>query len=272
MRDYGKLHTSFWTSSTIRGMSEDGRALAFYLLSCPHGTIAGVFRLPDGYACEDLQWDAERVQKGCAELFLNGFSNRCETTKWVWPTSASWWRSMASSAQPAAMCIDTMAGRLDALAQKKTSSDPEWICDMMGDYMQVLTDRLEGKIKPISIGHVHLDEQLDGGLERGTLTIVAARPAMGKTALGLGIARNVSQDGAALFLSIEMARTQVSDRNVSALGKIPLKWLRKPGEGSGRPEAETIDVLLRPEILKPATSRSRAFLLVTRSVHPASAR
>lgn len=142
-------------------------------------------------------------------------------------------QAMASSAQPAAMCIDTMAGRLDALAQKKTSTDPEWMCDMMGDYMQVLTDRLEGKIKPISTGHVHLDEQLDGGLERGTLTIVAARPAMGKTALGLGIARNVSQDGAALFLSMEMARTQVSDRNVSALGKIPLKWLRKPSEGFG---------------------------------------
>ena len=91
MRDYGKLHTSFWTSSTIRGMSEDGRTLAFYLLSCPHGTIAGVFRLPDGYACEDLQWDAERVQKGFAELFQNGFSNRCETTKWVWVTKHFDW-------------------------------------------------------------------------------------------------------------------------------------------------------------------------------------
>lgn len=55
-----------------------------YLLTCPHGTIAGVFRLPDGYACEDMQWDSERVKKGFAELLLNGFANRCETTKWVW--------------------------------------------------------------------------------------------------------------------------------------------------------------------------------------------
>lgn len=83
MRDYGKVHTSFWTSSNIRAMSEDGRALALYLLTCPHGTIAGVFRLPDGYACEDLQWSSERVSEGFAELLNNGFANRCETTKWV---------------------------------------------------------------------------------------------------------------------------------------------------------------------------------------------
>ena len=84
MRDYGKVHTSFWASANIRQLSEDGRTLAMYLLTCPHGTIAGVFRLPDGYASEDLQWTSKRVREGFAELFANGFANRCETTKWVW--------------------------------------------------------------------------------------------------------------------------------------------------------------------------------------------
>lgn len=91
MRDYGKVHTSFWTSSNIREMSEDGRTLAMYLLTCPHGTIAGIFRLPDGYACEDLQWTSERVKQGFIELFRNGFANRCETTKWVWITKHFEW-------------------------------------------------------------------------------------------------------------------------------------------------------------------------------------
>lgn len=84
MRDYGKVHSSFWSSDTIRSMSEDGRTLAIYLLTSPHSTIAGTFRLPDGYACEDLQWDTQRVIKGFGELFDKGFANRCETTKWVW--------------------------------------------------------------------------------------------------------------------------------------------------------------------------------------------
>lgn len=84
MRDYGKVHTTFWSSSTMRKLSEDGRMLALYLLTSPHSTIAGVYRLPDGYVCEDLQWSSERVAKGFAELLANGFANRCETTKWVW--------------------------------------------------------------------------------------------------------------------------------------------------------------------------------------------
>lgn len=64
-------------------MSEDGRALALYLLTCQHGTIAGVFRLPDGYVCEDIQWDAQRVSVTLCELLANGFATRCEHTKWV---------------------------------------------------------------------------------------------------------------------------------------------------------------------------------------------
>lgn len=91
MRDYGKVHTTFWSSTTIRGLSEDARALALYMLTSPHGTIAGVFRLPDGYACEDLQWSPERVSEGFRELFANGFANRCETTKWVWVSKHFEW-------------------------------------------------------------------------------------------------------------------------------------------------------------------------------------
>lgn len=84
MREYGKVNTAFWESQTTRSMSEDGRFLSLYLLTSPHSTIAGVFRLPDGYICEDLQWSAERVSKGFEELLDKGFANRCERTKWVW--------------------------------------------------------------------------------------------------------------------------------------------------------------------------------------------
>ncbi len=65
-------------------MNEDGRALALYLLTCAHSTIAGVFRLPDGYVSEDMQWELERVSKGFTELFDKGFATRCNKTKWVY--------------------------------------------------------------------------------------------------------------------------------------------------------------------------------------------
>lgn len=139
-------------------------------------------------------------------------------------------RELAASKQPAATCVDLMASRLEELAQKKTSRDPVRIDAMLGDYGDVLMQRMSGIIKPISTGYRDLDEQLDGGLERGTLTIIAGRPGMGKTAAGLGIARNTAFDGCSLFFSMEMSRHQVSDRNVAALGAVPLKWLRKPSE------------------------------------------
>jgi hypothetical protein len=84
MRDYGRVYASFWTSPDIQSLSDDGRLLALYLLSGPHGTLAGVFRLPEGYVCEDLKWTSKRVSKGFHELFRKGFINRCETTNWVW--------------------------------------------------------------------------------------------------------------------------------------------------------------------------------------------
>lgn len=84
MRDYGKVHSTFWSSPTTSSMSDDAKMLALYLMTCTHSTIAGVFRLPDGYVAEDLAWPSERVAKGFSELFHKGFANRCETTKWVW--------------------------------------------------------------------------------------------------------------------------------------------------------------------------------------------
>lgn len=84
MRSYGTVFTSIWASGTFRAMNEDGRALALYLLTCAHSTIAGVFRLPDGYVSEDMQWELERVSKGFTELFDKGFATRCNKTKWVY--------------------------------------------------------------------------------------------------------------------------------------------------------------------------------------------
>jgi replicative DNA helicase len=142
-------------------------------------------------------------------------------------------QELAVSHQPAADCIDLAAAKLEALAQRKADDEPQLMVDTLAPYLEVLQARMNGEIVPISTGHVDLDRRLDGGLERGTLTVVAGRPGMGKTAFGLGIARNISVDGVSLFLSMEMSKTQVNDRNVSALAKVPLRWLRKPSEAPG---------------------------------------
>ena len=83
MREYGKVHTSFWTSKTIRALSDDARTLAIYLLTCEHGSIIGAFRLPLAYACDDLGWVAERFKKGFKTLEEAGFAIYCRDTQWV---------------------------------------------------------------------------------------------------------------------------------------------------------------------------------------------
>jgi hypothetical protein len=82
MRDYGKVFSTFWTSETTRDLSDDGKLLAFYLLTGPHTSLIGSFRLPDGYASGDLGWAPERVSKGFEDLFQKGFATRDEESNW----------------------------------------------------------------------------------------------------------------------------------------------------------------------------------------------
>jgi replicative DNA helicase len=136
----------------------------------------------------------------------------------------------ADSHKESADCIAEAAAKLDDLAQRKTTKDPRRIDDTLGEYLTLLQDRMDGKIRPIPTGFQHLDDMLDGGFERGTLTVIAGRPGTGKTAAGLGICRNAARDYSALFLSMEMSTNQVNDRNISALARVDMKWLRRPGE------------------------------------------
>lgn len=83
MREYAKVYTAFWSDPSTRAMSEDARTLALYLLTCPHGNLIGLFRLPDAYAADDLQWSTERVSKGFQELFEKGFCARDSDSDWM---------------------------------------------------------------------------------------------------------------------------------------------------------------------------------------------
>jgi hypothetical protein len=141
LRDYGKVFSRIWESDDFRSLSEDGRSLVMYLLTCQHGTIAGVFRVPDGYACEDLQWTPERVSEGFANISAKGFATRCESTKWVWVAKFLEWNppenpnQRKAAAKVANSIPDGCAWRLDFIrecgvslglgaAPKETVSEP----------------------------------------------------------------------------------------------------------------------------------------------------
>ncbi len=95
----------------------------------------------------------------------------------------------------------------------------------------------EGSYSGITSGFGDLDS-LTGGFQKGDLIILAGRPSMGKTALALNFARNISelQSLPVAIFSLEMSREQIIYRLISSesqissnklkLGKITRKeWL-----------------------------------------------
>ncbi|SHH61786.1 replicative DNA helicase [Bradyrhizobium erythrophlei] len=72
-----------------------------------------------------------------------------------------------------------------------------------------------GKLAGMSCGLRGLDSKT-GGLKRGELFILAGRPGMGKTALGLCIARATAEAGEPTFFSsLEMGDVSLSDRSLA---------------------------------------------------------
>ena len=90
----------------------------------------------------------------------------------------------------------------------------------------------------IPSGFTDLDA-LTGGFQRSDLIILAARPAMGKTAFALNIAANAARHNfPTVFFSLEMPKNQLMMRLISAEGKIDSSRLRK-----GDLEAEDLNRL-----------------------------
>lgn len=80
----------------------------------------------------------------------------------------------------------------------------------------------------ISTSIPELDELLSGW-QRGDLIIIAARPSVGKTALALQAALEASlAQNPVLFLSLEMAGAQLTDRALAYLSGVDSQNLRQP--------------------------------------------
>lgn len=138
MRDYGKVHTSFWISDGMRRVSDDARLLALYLLTGQHTNMIGCFRLPDGYVSEDLAWTPERVSKGFDELSENGFATRDSSSKWVLIRNFLTWNSVENPNQGIA------ALRLFDQVPDKSTVKPELARVMASAISHISISKLKG--------------------------------------------------------------------------------------------------------------------------------
>ncbi|MCU1394273.1 MAG: dnaB [Ilumatobacteraceae bacterium] len=103
----------------------------------------------------------------------------------------------------------------------------------LGDLMPLAMDKLQETyergdiITGLATGYNDLDELLSG-LQPSTLNIVGARPAMGKTAFGLGMAVHAAMSARlpVLVFSLEMGHAELTQRILSSEARVDSSKLR----------------------------------------------
>jgi replicative DNA helicase len=97
------------------------------------------------------------------------------------------------------------------------------------DASDAMFNLLETYSKPqqvINSGYYDLDE-ITTGFRKGELTIIGARPSVGKSQLMFDISENVSTSSKVLFISAEMTKLQIMERKAARELGVPVKQLRK---------------------------------------------
>ncbi len=125
--------------------------------------------------------------------------------------------------------IDQAEGVLFEVAQRQVKESLVPIREVVSRYY----DRIEylhehqGETGGLPTGFVDLDKLLDG-LQKSDLIIVAGRPGMGKTSLGLALARHAAlkQKAVVAMFTLEMSAEQLVQRLISGEASIDSQRLR----------------------------------------------
>jgi replicative DNA helicase len=125
--------------------------------------------------------------------------------------------------------VDRAQAEVYGVTDKRASEDYAPLSDIMEatlDEIEAISNR-DGQMFGVPTGFADLDE-LTNGFHGGQMVIVAARPAMGKSTLALDFCRAaaIHNNLTSVFFSLEMSRTEITMRMLSAEAKIPLNHMR----------------------------------------------
>lgn len=119
--------------------------------------------------------------------------------------------------------LDQVEQKIVKIIKNRRSGEFQSIQDVLNNVQKNLEKLSEskGKITGIPTGWIELDK-MTSGLHENQLIILAARPAMGKTAFALNLATNVAihTDKTVAIFSLEMGAEQLANRIISSLGQI----------------------------------------------------
>lgn len=146
-------------------------------------------------------------------------------------------REMSDFAETSSMdssaLVDQLSTKVEEIARKRVKNDPVLAADDLSRHIEALDEKYHGGgAKAISTGYPDIDAKLNGGIRPGQLIVVAGRPKMGKTAFALNLGVNIASDEkiaySVLVCSMEMPISELHDRNLAVLGRMPLSHLLDP--------------------------------------------
>ena len=125
--------------------------------------------------------------------------------------------------------VDSAQAEVYKVTDRRASEDYAPLSDIMSgvlDEIEMIGNR-EAGLYGVPTGFADLDD-LTNGLHSGQMIIVAARPAMGKSTLALDFCRaaSIHNNLTSCFFSLEMTRSEIMMRLLSAEAKVPLNHIR----------------------------------------------
>lgn len=130
----------------------------------------------------------------------------------------------------AAEILDYAESGIFSIAQRRQKNDYAKIQDVLLENLRIIDEASKNKDKIVGIptGFKELDEKTSG-LQRSDLVIVAARPAMGKTAFALNIAQQsaVKAGSSVIIFSLEMGKEQLGQRLLAMQARVEMQKLKQ---------------------------------------------
>ena len=128
--------------------------------------------------------------------------------------------------------VDRAQAEVYAVTERRTRDDYLPLSQIMEatlDEIEAIDSR-SGELVGVPTGFTDLD-QLTNGLHPGQMVVVAARPGLGKSTFGLDVARSaaIHHQLPTVIFSLEMSRTEIAMRLLSAESRIHLHHLRTGG-------------------------------------------
>ena len=133
------------------------------------------------------------------------------------------------SMDPGAL-LDYAESGIFEISQQRQKGQYTHIRDVLLENIEIIDKaaQMEGGLTGVTTGFRDLDEKTSG-LQKSDLIILAARPAMGKTAFALTVALNAALKGGAsvLVFSMEMAKEQLGQRLLAMESRVDMQSLKK---------------------------------------------